>query len=679
MALIIVESPTKARTFNRILKGKDFYVFATLGHIRDLPAKEMAINYGNQFEPQYEEMEKKKKVIAQLKELAGKNDEIILATDPDREGESISYHTAYLLGFIKENWPEFHIEDPKKRLKRIVFHEITAHALEEALANPQELRLKLVEAQQARRILDRVVGYELSPLLWKKTGKNWLSAGRVQTVALRLIVEREKERRAFKEEPYCQVFGMFNADAVELKGKLIKKDDIPYEVKTKLDLYAGSYEYTKTTISKEKADGILQDLSGDSFVVKDFTEEVTKRFPPPPFTTSLLQQDAFFKHGFSSKMVMRLAQDLYERGFISYHRTDSFNLSTQFVFRAKDYITEKYGTDYALEKPRGYRTKSRLAQEAHEAIRPTKLVDEHALDASKDKKLTVNHKKLYKLIFDRAVSTQMKEAEVKTVTVQVESGKKYLFETSSQQVMFDGFLKLLNPDFVSQHSTSLVLEKGKDVKLASTEIKELKTTPPPRYNDATLIRILEEKGIGRPSTYAPIISLIQEKGYVDKDGRYFAPTPLGEPISEYLAKSFPQLFTLEFTSHMEEELDEIANGEKTSVGLLKEVYDPFKEQLDVKKADNEMVPIKEETTEVCPKCGKPLIIRYSRFGKFYACSGYPACRFTKQFLKKVAGKKCPKCAGDVVVKYTKTRKRFYGCSNYPKCDFSSWTIKDVKS
>jgi DNA topoisomerase-1 len=243
--------------------------------------------------------------------------------------------------------------------------------------------------------------------------------------------------------------------------------------------------------------------------------------------------------------------------------------------------------------------------------------------------------------------------------------------------MFEGFLKLLNPDFVKQHGTSLKLEKGNNVKLATTEVKELKTTPPPRYNDATLIRILEEKGIGRPSTYAPIISLIQEKGYVDKDGRYFAPTPLGEPISEYLAKSFPQLFTLEFTSHMEEELDEIANGEKTSVGLLQEVYDPFKAQLDVKKADNEMVPINEETAEKCPKCGKSLIIRYSRFGKFYACSGYPACRFTKQFLKKVEGKKCPECGGDIVVKYTKTRKRFYGCSNYPKCNHSSWTIKNV--
>jgi DNA topoisomerase-1 len=273
----------------------------------------------------------------------------------------------------------------------------------------------------------------------------------------------------------------------------------------------------------------------------------------------------------------------------------------------------------------------------------------------------------------------MKESEIKTVSVQLLSGKQYLFETSSQQVLFDGFLKLLNPDYASSHSKGLEVSENDPAKLISSESKEMKTAPPPRYNDATLIRILEEKGIGRPSTYAPIISLIQEKGYVDKEGRYFIPTHLGEPICDYLSKSFPQLFTLEFTSHMEEELDEIANGSKTSIGLLHEVYDPFKIQLEEKKADGENVSIKEDTSELCPKCQKSLIIRYSRFGKFYACSGYPACKFTKPFLKVVNGKKCPKCQGDIVVKYTKTKKRFYGCSNYPKCDYSSWTIKNVKT
>ena len=677
MALIIVESPTKARTFNRILKGSDHFVFATMGHIRDLPGKEMAIDYNHEFKPAYEEIEKKQKVIAQLHELAKQNKEIILATDPDREGESIAYHVAYMLGFIKEDWPEFSIQDDGHLLSRIVFHEITSKALEEALANRSQLRIKLVEAQQARRILDRVVGYELSPLLWAKTGKNWLSAGRVQTVALRLIVEREKERRAFKEEPYFQIFGSFSVENENLQGKLIQKGEAPYEESLKIELYAGSYEYTKTSITQENVAAISGDLKTDSYTIKETTEETIKRYPPPPFTTSLLQQDAFFKHSFSSKMVMRLAQDLYERGFITYHRTDSFNLSTQFVFRAKDYIEATYGKEYTLEKPRGYRTKSRMAQEAHEAIRPTKLEGENALDKSKDKRITINHKRLYKLIFNRAVATQMKEADVKIAKIYILSSKGYLFESSSAQVLFEGFLKVLNPEYVEQNKRALVLKEGAALALQDLENKELKTKPPYRYNEATLIKILEEKGIGRPSTYAPIISLIQEKGYVDKEGRYFIPTQLGEPISDYLAKSFPQLFNLEFTSHMEESLDLIAEGEKSAVSVLHEVYDPFKVQLEEKKEDGEMVAIKEETTEVCPKCGKGLIIRYSRFGKFYACSGYPSCKFTKPFLKKIAGKKCPSCGGDIVVKYSKNKKRFYGCSNYPTCHYCSWTIKDM--
>lgn len=676
MTLIIVESPTKARTFNRILKGKDMYVFATMGHIRDLPSKEIAIDYHNQFEPKYQEIERKKKVIADMHEHAKKHTDIVIATDPDREGESIAYHVAYELGFIDEKWPDFSINDPKNRLKRIVFHEITSHALENALKAPAGLRLKLVEAQQARRILDRVVGYELSPLLWKKTGKNWLSAGRVQTVALRLIVEREKERRAFQQETYYQIYGVFSGEK-ELRGKLIEKNGVPYESTKTLKLYAGEYTYTKTDITKELSETIDKDLNKDTFVINEITEESVKRYPPPPFSTSLLQQDAFFKYGFSSKMVMRLAQDLYERGFITYHRTDSFNLSTGFVFRAKEYIESKYGKEYALEKPRGYKTKSRMAQEAHEAIRPTKLDGIASLEKSKDKRITINHKRLYKLIFDRALATQMKEADIKISKIFIVSGQKYVFETVSQQVMFDGFLKVLNPDFVEKNKSSLSAVKGTPILLDLLEAKEMKTNPPPRYNEGTIIKILEEKGIGRPSTYAPIISLIQEKGYVEKEGRYFIPTKLGEPISDYLALSFPQLFNLEFTSDMEGGLDDIAEGKKTAVGLLSEVYNPFKEQIEIQKKDTATVEIKEETTELCPKCGKPMILRYSKYGKFYACSGYPQCKTTKSFLKKVQGKTCPLCGGDVVVKYSKNRKRFYGCSNYPKCHFSSWTIKGI--
>jgi DNA topoisomerase-1 len=356
-----------------------------MGHIRDLPKSKIAIDYEHDFRPDLEPILNKEKVITQLKKLAAENQEIILATDQDREGEAISYHIAYILGYINEDWPNIGFKEGVS-LKRIVFHEITTKALTEALANPETLRLDLVKAQFARRILDRVVGYELSPLLWKKTGKNWLSAGRVQTVALRLIVEREKEIKAFKTEDYFQIFSLFDQD---VKAKLISKDSILYEQKTTIKLFAGDYVYTKTTINKENVEVIKKDCLDDKFKVTDVKESIDPRYPMPPYTTSLLQQDAYYKHGFSSKQTMRLAQDLYERGLITYHRTDSFNLSARFVFPAKEYIEKKFGKEYALEKPRGFRTRSRSAQEAHEAIRPTKLLEaKAAFKGKKESKLT---------------------------------------------------------------------------------------------------------------------------------------------------------------------------------------------------------------------------------------------------------------------------------------------------
>ncbi len=675
MTLIIVESPTKARTFNRILKGKDYYVFATLGHIRDLPTKTISVDYDKDFKPTYEIMKKKQKVVDQLKKLAEKNKEIILATDPDREGESISYHAAYILGFIKETWPEIKIKEEGKTLKRIVFHEITQKALEEALAKPEHLRLDLVKAQQARRILDRVVGYELSPLLWTKLGKNWLSAGRVQTVALRFVVEREKEIRAFTQEPYYQLLGLFNK-SIDFKAKLIKKDDVPYEVLTKLKLFAGDYEYVKTTIDKKKLEEIKKDLGGERFEVSDLSEEMIKRYPPPPFTTSLLQQDGITKYGFTSRMVMRLAQDLYERGLITYHRTDSFNLSTHFVFRAKDYIIEKYGKKYSLEKPRGYRTRSRGAQEAHEAIRPTKL-DRDLNIILKEKKLTKNHKLLYDLIFNRALATQMKEADLKQIKIYIKCPKNYLFESTYQQVVFDGFLKVLNPKFAERELIDPKVKKGDSINLINLEDEEKNTNPPPRYSEATLIKTMEEFGIGRPSTYSPIISLIQGKFYVDKEGRYFKPTYLGEAISDYLSSAFPELFGTQYTASMEEGLDEVAEGEKNVLDLLRNFYTPFKKELELKKQDKQKIEVKQEDYGKCPECESPLTMRFSKFGKFYACTAYPKCKYTKAFLKTVQGKKCPKCSGNIVVRYSKSKKRFYGCENYPKCDFTAFAWKDL--
>jgi len=681
MALIIVESPTKARTFNYILKSSkendknNYFVFASMGHIRDLPKSKIAIDYEHDFKPDLEPILNKEKVITQLKKLATENQEIILATDQDREGEAISYHIAYILGYVDENWPSIGFKKGLT-LKRIIFHEITSKALAEALAKPETLRLDLVKAQMARRILDRVVGYELSPLLWKKTGKNWLSAGRVQTVALRLIVEREKEIKAFKTEDYFQIFGLFDQD---VKAKLISKDSILYEQKYTLKLFAGEYVYTKTTINKENVETIKQDCVNDKFKVLNVEESIAPRYPMPPYTTSLLQQDAYYKNGFSSKQTMRLAQDLYERGLITYHRTDSFNLSARFVFPAKEYIEKKYGKEYALERPRGFRTRSRSAQEAHEAIRPTKLLEmKAAFKGKKESKLTVNHQRLYTLIFNRAIATQMKEASIKTVKTKIVSDKNYLFESEQQQVIFDGFLKVFDPFYVTNHQIVIKLEKNMVIGIKTLEEKALLSKAPPRYNEASLIRTLEEKGIGRPSTYAMIISLIQTKNYTEKDGRYFIPTSIGTSICDYLSSSFPTIFDLSYTANLEDGLDRIANKEEDYIKLLKDFYTPFKKELEVRKEDSSMLKIEDDVKGICPEDGGNLISRFSRFGKFIACANYPKCKYTKSIVKVVKNRKCPTCGDQVVVKFTKSKKRFYGCGNYPKCKWSAWSLAVAK-
>lgn len=674
MALIIVESPTKAKTFNKILDGKDNFVYATMGHIRDLPASKMSLDFKHDFKPDYQIIKNKEKVVQELKKLAKQYKEIILATDPDREGESISYHVAEILGYIKEEWPNITL-NPKKSFKRIVFHEITEHALKEALAHPEDLRIPLVKAQQARRILDRIVGYDLSPLLWKKMGKNWLSAGRVQTVALRLIVEREKEIKAFKIEDYYQIFGNFEKGE-ELKGKLVRHDGKPYEQKFKLNLFAGDYTYTRTTITNENLPTIKSDLESDRYIVTEVAEDVRKRVPPGPFTTSTLQQEAFQRHSFSSKMSMRLAQDLYERGFITYHRTDSLNLSEQFTSHAKSFITERYGKEYALETPRVFKTKSKMAQEAHEAVRPTKL-ERDISEIEADTKLTQNHKRLYKLIFERALATQMKEAEIKNMKLTIVSDKKYEFETEMQKVLFDGFLKVTNPEYAEKNQKLSPLKKGDEVKLVSLDVQDSKTKPPPRFNEASIIKTLEEKGIGRPSTYAPIISLLQDKNYIEKENKYFIPSQLGDAISDYLSVAFPDLFSLNFTAGMEESLDEIAEGEKDLIAVLSDFYKPFKKQLDEKKDDKSTIDIQQTVDEKCPTCGNPLVIRFSKFGKFLACSTFPDCKFTKPFLHVIEGKVCPLDGGRIVTRFTRTKRKFFGCENYPKCMYSTWNMSDI--
>ena len=673
MKLIIVESPTKAKTFNKILKGKSYFVMASMGHIRDLPKSKLSIDIDDNFKPSYTIIKGKEKIVNLLKKNSRGKEEIILATDLDREGESIAYHIAYVLGMIDEKWPNFSFKKTAKNIKRIVFHEITEEALKNALRSPEKIRDNLVKAQQARRILDRLVGYKLSPLLWKKMGKFWLSAGRVQTVALRFIVEREKEIRKFKKEKYFQIDCLFTKDKDRLTARLIKKDNQSYEKTTRLNLFAGEYVYKRTTIDKVNYDEIVKDLKNDNFWISEVKEIITKRTPPPPLTTSLLQQRAFSLFGYSSKMTMRIAQNLYEAGLITYHRTDSFNLSQSFLNKAKKYIKKKFGDRYLVTKGRHYKTKSKNAQEAHEAIRPTDPNREPE-KINQTKKISFRHLKLYKLIFARAIASQMKEAQIKNTRVRISSYKGYLFKSSWQKIIFNGYLAVLNQKIANQEEMKTNWQKNDKLDLGKVISEEKIVSPPPRYNEASLIKTLEDKGIGRPSTYAPIVSLIQTKGYVEKETGRLSPSLLGEKISDYLSQSFPKIFDINFTAKMENNLDKVAFNKLGPVKLLADFYKPFIKEVEKQKKEKKVINIEEKTSEKCPQCGSPLVIRYSRYGKFYGCSNFPQCKFTKPFLEYVKDRRCPECGGKIVIRYTKKRKRFYGCENYPKCQFRSWRL-----
>lgn len=673
MKLIIVESPTKAKTFNSFLKGKEYYVEATFGHIRDLPDKKIAVDVEAGYKPDYEISSKKKTVVATLKKLAKTADSIILATDSDREGEAISYHIAYLLGLIKENWPGHEFKSIKN-VKRIVFHEITKNAFEEALKNPQSLNFNLVDSQQARRILDRLVGYTLSPLLWKKIGKGWLSAGRVQTVALRFIVEREKEIEAFSKEPFYKVVGLFGESKTDevLETRLLAKNNEKYEKKIKMKLFDGDYSYTTSSIGENNKDALDKDVRSDVYHVSEIAENVSKRNPNPPFTTSTLQQEASRRFGTSAKMIMRLAQNLYEHGFITYHRTDSLFLSDKFLNEAEQFIAKTYGQAYKAASRRTFKTKSKGAQEAHEAIRPTQLIPDIT---GKNPSLTPGHIRLYNLIFNRAVGSQMREAEVKTVKIKILGKKGYLFETSFETIIFDGFMKL-TPAKEDKKILKNVPIQGAPIDLKQLDFQATETQAPPRYNEASLIKTLEEAGIGRPSTYAPTISVIQDRNYVEKKENRFFPTLLGKTVCDYLASAFASFFAVDFTARMESGLDEIADGKKEMVGFLDYYYKPFAKIVSQEKEKNTHINIQEKTGEMCPTCGKELVFRYSKFGKFYACSGYPDCKFTKPFFETIETP-CPKCGSKIIVKLTRKKKKFYGCSNYPTCDFAAWKLYQI--
>ncbi|MBI3384600.1 type I DNA topoisomerase [Candidatus Gottesmanbacteria bacterium] len=697
MQLVIVESPTKAKTLAKYL-GSDYKIMASMGHLRDLPKDRLGIDVNHDFIPHYQVPSDHKKIASELKEEVKKASLVILATDPDREGEAIAWHIAEILKIDGRKWKV------EKTVSRITFHEITENAIKEALKNPGTINLPLVDAQQARRVLDRLVGYKLSPLLWSKVRRG-LSAGRVQSVALRIIVEREREIEKFKKEEYWSIVLKITSPLPSSKGEgtnevvdfeLISKDGIKYETSESFKLYDGQYTVGKTTIlTKDQADVIISDIKNHIVYISDIEKKATKRYPLPPFTTSTLQQEAGRKLGFSAKKTMQIAQRLYENGFISYHRTDSVNLAMEAISKARDFIAADFGKEYVPNEPRIYSTKQKLAQEAHEAIRPTKLeIGNWKLEIGT--MMGRDEGRLYELIWKRFVACQMKEAEIERTTVWAKTAKNvsdlsnlgdlgYLFKTSGSIITFPGFLKVY-PEALEETRLPAspaggpVLEK--EQKLPTEEIISLQhfTEPAPRYSEASLIATLEERGIGRPSTYAPTLSVIQERHYVEKEdlpdgkrGKRLKPTALGIAVNDFLVSNFSQIDDMPFTAQMEDQLDEIASGQKQWVPVIRDFFTPFSENLQKIYKTAERVKIEvEQTDEKCPTCGAPLVVRIGRFGKFLACSKFPECKFTKN-LTISTGLKCPEDQGDVIIRRTKRGKTFYGCSNYPNCRWASWT------
>ena len=657
MNLVIVESPTKAKTLSRFL-GKDFIIKSSFGHLRDLPQKEMGIDIENDFKPHYVVPRKNQKIVTELKKFAGKSKYIYFASDEDREGEAISWHLAQIL-------------KPKKdQLKRIAFHEITEEAILRAIENPREIDQNMVDAQQARRILDRLVGYEISPFLWKKITKG-LSAGRVQSVAVRLIVEREEEIKKFVPEEYWDISGEF------------KKEKGEENITAKLNKINGETLDKFYIKSKDGADKILKDLDGSLYSVKNIEKKETKRSPHPPFTTSTLQQEANRRLGFSAKQTMMLAQQLYEGvdlgsagsvGLITYMRTDSLNLAEKFLEEAKSFISKSFGKEYSSAVPKKYTTKSKLAQEAHEAIRPTNVSN----DPEKIKGyLNDNQYKLYNLIWRRAVASQMPEAILTSTAIDIAAEKnnlkdEYTFRANGLVVKFDGFLKVYG---INQETILPAFSLNEMLQLIGLTPAQHFTEPPSRYSDASLVKALEEYGIGRPSTYAPTISTIIERGYVEKiENRRLKPTDIAFVVNKVLEEHFPQIVDYQFTAKMENNLDEIAEGKKEWVPVISDFYGPFKENLE--KKYKEIKKVEEETDEKCEKCGAPMVIKMGRFGKFMACSGFPECKNIKSLKKEgVSGEeiapettdeKCEKCGAPMVIKMGRFGK-FLSCSKYPEC------------
>ena len=713
--LVVVESPTKVKTIKKYL-GQDYNVAATVGHIKDLPNKEMGIDIENGFRPQYKNIPGKQKVIKALKQAAGDATDIYLAPDPDREGEAIAWHASDVLK--KKN----------RMFYRVLFHELTKNAIHKAMRSPQSLDRPKYEAQQARRILDRLVGYHISPLLWRKV-KGGLSAGRVQSVAVRIICERERAIQAFKPQEYWSITAHLESESPPpFTAKLAKKDD------------------SKISVHNEKeAHSILTQLQDEKFIVKKITKKTIRKNPQPPFTTSKLQQDAIRKFRFSAKKTMLIAQQLYEGielgpgepvGLITYMRTDSTRIASEAAEEALTVIREKFGTEYALDKPRHFKNRKKV-QDAHEAIRPTALgntPDEMAPYLSKDQLA------LYRLIWQRFVASQMKQALINQVSVTIEAGP-YTFSASGSTVKFAGFMALYKSvaDEIAEKDQNKkpilpTLAEGMVLTLLKLEPKQHFTQPPPRFSEASLVKELEENGIGRPSTYASILSTIRIKEYADLQNRYFRPTELGFIVNDLLVENFPDIVDVEFTARMEENLDRVESSEVESAKILSQFYSSFKE--DLEKASKDMLSVKGvglPTGLNCPDCDKPLHVKVGKNGHFLACSGYPDCSYSRDYIRDERGKiqpveshieevvdkvcekcdspmvvkrgrygeflacsaypdckntqslnangtnqkigiKCPQknCDGEIVERHSKRGKLFYGCSQFPKCEFATW-------
>ena len=647
--LIIVESPSKANTIKKFL-GSNVKVVASMGHVRDLPKSKLGVDVEHDFEPQYINIRGKANLINSLKKDAKNAKVVYLATDPDREGEAIAWHLAYLLGI------------PEDAVCRVTFNEITKETVKDSMKKPRKIDMNLTNAQQARRVLDRIVGYKISPILWKKV-KRGLSAGRVQSVAVKLIVDRENEIENFKPEEYWNILATLSKNNDKFIARFYGKDG------KKIELH-----------KKEEVDEILQNLKNAKYIVTDVKKGEKKRTPAPPFTTSTMQQEASRKLSFPIRKTMQVAQGLYEGvkvadrgtvGLITYMRTDSTRISEEARAAAKVHITNKYGANYY--ENRYYKTKAG-AQDAHEGIRPT-YID---LEPEKIKdSLTSDQYKLYRLIYNRFIASQMAPAVYDTISANIDANS-YNFRASGQTLKFKGFMTLYVEDRddksnEDEESHMPDLAKGEEVKKEKLDAKQSFTEPPPRYTEASLVKALEEKGIGRPSTYATIISTILDRRYVQKEQKQLVPTDLGKVVNKLLVENFGDIVNVEFTADIENQFDEIAEGKEPWKQVIREFYTPFEQEVEKVDKELEHVKLEEEVTDIpCEKCGRMMVVKYGKYGKFLACPGYPECKNVKPFVEKI-DVPCPVCGGEVHVRKTKRGRKYYICENNPKsCNYISW-------